>query len=582
MTNVAGAARWRKRAFGATADQGLRTLAGGQLSIQVEGYLAIQTDAAPPLVVERPHAARDIFAVVREAPSGGSRSSCNLRQNSSVYCTLTIADGATTSNVVNGFGLAPLAAGSHVNLDITSVPTAAGTLAGQRSDGDDPALMKMPDKLETDARPGSAVLFLQPSAIAALSGASASWIHRVGDVAAAIRLGGDRVESRQRRTSIRRCEILPDGDLSGLVLTYEETRTNCIPLDSDLFATVDWPTLRVWATPAGDRDDLLRRLERSLPSGAIAGSYQSAYADFTLSGTVTPGDYVGLAYLGDHYTYQYVSGDILANAALAIVDAINASPLLRATRTGTTIRVYYTNGTSIGSSTTGANGNRFGMYSYASSSTGGSSTAAWDFDVQTFANGTSPTEWQLTIDFSSLAGYLAWPPPTGATPVSIPTSNIRKLRWTYTADLQPGTFARSEFEVAVSNWTVTGTNRGYSIAGPGTRRIEDHDAEMTYSGTWTESRGNYSGGSIHRTTTPGDSVTLTYNAIEAHTLYAGTRYLATGAQIAFAVDGASAGALNLLVPQEDVLIRWPVGDYAAGSHTITICALWSGWERFLF
>ncbi len=28
---------------------------------------------------------------------------------------------------------------------------------------------------------------------------------------------------------------LPDGDLSGLVLSYNETRTNCIPLDSNLY-----------------------------------------------------------------------------------------------------------------------------------------------------------------------------------------------------------------------------------------------------------------------------------------------------------------------------------------------------------
>src|SRR6516225_10481781 len=44
---------------------------------------------------------------------------------------------------------------------------------------------------------------------------------------------------------------LPDGDLSGLTLTYEETRTNCIPLDSDLFPTVDWPFVRVWAGDNG-------------------------------------------------------------------------------------------------------------------------------------------------------------------------------------------------------------------------------------------------------------------------------------------------------------------------------------------
>jgi hypothetical protein len=129
VTNVRGNSPAASASFGGTADQGLRTLSGGQFSIQVEGYLAIQTDAAPPLVIEAAHAARDISAVVAEAPSGGPVQ-LQLRQGSIVYCTLTIADGATTSNLVDGFGLTPLAAGSLLSLDILSVPSAADTLPG--------------------------------------------------------------------------------------------------------------------------------------------------------------------------------------------------------------------------------------------------------------------------------------------------------------------------------------------------------------------------------------------------------------------------------------------------------------------
>src|SRR5262249_18345186 len=44
---------------------------------------------------------------------------------------------------------------------------------------------------------------------------------------------------------------LPDGDLSGIQLSYEETRENCIPLDSNLYHTVDWPSLRIWAESGG-------------------------------------------------------------------------------------------------------------------------------------------------------------------------------------------------------------------------------------------------------------------------------------------------------------------------------------------
>src|SRR5258707_2841871 len=44
---------------------------------------------------------------------------------------------------------------------------------------------------------------------------------------------------------------LPDGDLSGLTLQYEERRENCIRMDSDLYPTVDWPSLRIWASAGG-------------------------------------------------------------------------------------------------------------------------------------------------------------------------------------------------------------------------------------------------------------------------------------------------------------------------------------------
>ena len=130
VTNTKGSSEVATGAFGATTDQGLRTLSGGQLSIQVEGYLAIQTDAAPPLVVESSHAARDIFAVVNQAPSGAAIE-LQIMAGTSAYCTLTIADGATQSNVVDGFGLPALIEESQLSLNITSVPTASGTLPGQ-------------------------------------------------------------------------------------------------------------------------------------------------------------------------------------------------------------------------------------------------------------------------------------------------------------------------------------------------------------------------------------------------------------------------------------------------------------------
>lgn len=120
-TNGRGNGETRRTSFTMTSDFGIRTLSGGQITIQHEGHLAIHADAAPPLVIESTHAARDVFAVVREAPTGGAIE-LRIRQDDEEYCTLGIPAGASMSNVVRGFGLPPLRQMAQLNLDIVSVP----------------------------------------------------------------------------------------------------------------------------------------------------------------------------------------------------------------------------------------------------------------------------------------------------------------------------------------------------------------------------------------------------------------------------------------------------------------------------
>jgi hypothetical protein len=318
---------------------------------------------------------------------------------------------------------------------------------------------------------------------------------------------------------------LPDGDLSGLVLTYDETRENCIALDSDLSPTVDWPYLRVWAGDNGAEQIYFVPLkDHATP---IEGSYSSAYADFTLSGTAASAGMAGLSYTGANtppvnFALATHEGDSAEAVAGAIRSGINAYEfsLTKANGIGTTVRAYYTKGASLEDATTGINGSRFGMFAYAS---GGLS---WDAAGHTFAHGTSPTKWRINLDFSNLMGLVK--NAAGAFEsdlVKIPTGQVRKLRWTYSADQQPSDFVRSEFKVGISNWTVTGTGRTYSVAGPGSWRIEDNDSRVAYGGDWQVDRGNYSGGTAHYTVNDGDSLAVTYVASSEHTLYVGTRYL---------------------------------------------------------
>jgi hypothetical protein len=398
--------------------------------------------------------------------------------------------------------------------------------------------------------------FFEPSAIAALSSTSATGY----TVSGTWRQQFDWAVVEWNRDNVFEHPAfrpLPDGDLSGLTLSYQETRENCIPLDSDLFPTIAWPTLRIWANN-GSGEQIYQIPLTNYATPAV-GSYVCATVQFTLGGTVTAEDYVGIAFLSEHYPYQLNSGDTLDFAIQNIVEGINAfSPTMSATYSGATITITYV-GAGLplpADSTTGANGNVIGAYTYVS----GSQTETWDAPSRLFSGGTSPSQWQITLPFASLSD-----PMLGV----VPASAVRKVRWTYSAALQTGAFVRSEFQVVVSNWTVTGTGQGYSIAGPGSQRLEDDSSQMQYAGTWTSEGGNYSGGLIHSTSVPGSSVGCTYTSSQDHSLYLGTRLLATGTLISVAVDAGTPISVNLNLAGEDVLIRTLLGQLGAGTHTVT-------------
>jgi hypothetical protein len=129
VTNAWGDSPVDRRHFTGTTEFGLRTLNGGQLNLQVEGYLAIEDDAVPPISIENYLSMQDIHAVVSEAPTEVPVV-LRLRQDNDEICTLTIPVNATISNVVDGFGLAPLRAGSLLRLDIVSVGQTATSTPG--------------------------------------------------------------------------------------------------------------------------------------------------------------------------------------------------------------------------------------------------------------------------------------------------------------------------------------------------------------------------------------------------------------------------------------------------------------------
>ncbi len=411
----------------------------------------------------------------------------------------------------------------------------------------------MPDYLEK-LRPDQDLqcYFLRPSAIAALSDATATGFK----VSGSWRQQFDWCVVEWNQHNVYEHPVfrnLPNGNFAGYTLTYDESRDNCQLMDSNLFAIVDWPNLRVWTGTSSDPYKVRLR-DYAVP---VEGSWVNPVAELELQGTITPGDYIGISFLDEQYNYQVVAGDTLASAVSALSAAVGTSRI-SATSSGARLTIeYHSAGTGLTYPQTGANGNRMGVYGFVSGARTESWTPAWSY----FSGGISPSKWRVTLPFGTMTDI-------GGT--VIPVTNIRKMRWTYAASMQMGSYERSEFSVAVTNWAVVASSRIYKIAGPGSRRIENRDTLVTYSGPgWGSGLGNFSDGSIHYASREGGELAIGYHCPQAHTLYLGTRYADRGAGIQVAVDGTSALTHNLLIEGEDALCRVKIGEYGAGDHSVT-------------
>jgi hypothetical protein len=122
MTNSLGDGAVASVALTSFNDSGLRTLAGGQYSFQITGYLAIQTGAAPNVIVDATRVVGSIYGVLR-IPSGGAGVTLQLNRNGAPYTTIQFSPGASTSGTVSGFGLPTLHPGDQLSLDVVGVGT---------------------------------------------------------------------------------------------------------------------------------------------------------------------------------------------------------------------------------------------------------------------------------------------------------------------------------------------------------------------------------------------------------------------------------------------------------------------------
>src|ERR1022692_3374195 len=173
----------------------------------------------------------------------------------------------------------------------------------------------------------------------------------------------------------------------------------------------------------------------------------------------------------------------------------------------------------------------------------------------------------------SRAASLQWQYRTGR--LTARTATTRERAW------EAGAWKTLTWQSAT--WTVNGSNRNYQVAGLGSWRVEDVDVAIGYTGHWTTALGNYSGGSISYATTPGASVSYSYQSPQNHILNLGTRRFPTAAQLSVQVDRNPPQVLSVALPGEDVLVRWDLGDMSGGTqHTVKITHTGDAGSTFYF
>jgi hypothetical protein len=130
FTNSRGDGPATGQSYAMLLEGGLRTMSGGQYTIQYDGVPAVMTSMAPPLVVDARTAVRDVRARMSVAPMG-EPVVARLMVNGAAYCELTVPAGSRSSDVVSGWGRPPWNDGDELRVDVVSVGTSGGSDPGR-------------------------------------------------------------------------------------------------------------------------------------------------------------------------------------------------------------------------------------------------------------------------------------------------------------------------------------------------------------------------------------------------------------------------------------------------------------------
>jgi hypothetical protein len=348
-----------------------------------------------------------------------------------------------------------------------------------------------------------------------------------------------------------RFAYLPDGDFSGITLSFDLHYENLQPIDSPKFATIDWPYLNCRKT-----DGSLVQLRLFDRATQVGGSYTKAEGTFTLNGTPYGYDRVTLWYQNiafdkivswpDPETAEEICQELAAQINGFDWQAAGVLIPLEAQASNNTITVR--------AARPGYDGNMIRLYELHKNE-----NLYFTPPVVQLQGGSSDAVWRVTIDFSA----------EGLT-------DLQKIWLTFAPKLaDSAAYQAQEWQATFSNWTVSDTQgkRALKVAGPQSVRIEEDDAWVAYSGFWEWAPENWwSSGRAKRAAQTGATTTVETHSNAVHDIYLGTRLDYDCGIIEVRLDGGAPVQLDCYEPAAEArhVRRRVFSNVSAGQHSVEI------------
>lgn len=351
-----------------------------------------------------------------------------------------------------------------------------------------------------------------------------------------------------------RWSYLPDGNFTGLVLDFDITFQGIQAFESKKAPWTDWPYLDCQLTNG-------QRSQKKLIEVATGSSGRSgASGMFTLNaGTIQEYDRVTLWYQNLAFDYivpanPNVTPNQICQTLAAQINSTNWTAngpvAMTATVAGSQITI---------TAEPGADGNMVTLYELHKNS----NLFLAPHSIQLNGGTSDNVSWHVHVDFSALG----W-------------TDVQKLWLTFAPALaNGGVYEPTEWQVVVSNWTVTDAagTRALKVAGLGSARVEESSVWVGYSGYWEEApeeKGVFSDGRALRSSEEGATATVSTHCGETHDIYVGTRLDFDCGKVDLILDGTPASEpLDCYAPIEAAqsrIRRKAFSGVAAGEHTLEI------------